>query len=257
MNYFLCNLMDWTIFVFIGLINIVVVSLFTLSGGIGLVMRPLLIFLGVPPQITIGTSRVSAIPGSIIAQRILHKSKKIDWKLVFWLAPMHIAGGLFGIFVIVSLDDFLLKKIIGILLLLGGILLLIKRKAGLTKAKTSLGKLHFLISWPIMFVLGSLLVIIGGVGPLGRLLFIFGYGKTHIEAAAIKKAINFWQTIITSVIFIGLMLVDWWLLITLSVSSFLGSIIGTKFVLKKGEKYLQTLLLLIIFVSAIKLIFFT
>ena len=108
-----------------------------------------------------------------------------------------------------------------------------------------------------MFVLGTLLILVGGVGPLGRLLFIFGYGKTHIEAAAIQKAINFWQTIITTFIFIGMLLVDWLLLIVLVISSTLGNYIGTKFVIRKGEKYLQILLLLVIFVSAVKLILFT
>jgi uncharacterized protein len=241
----------------IGLANLIVVSLFTLSGGIGLVMRPIIMFFGVSPQVTIATSRVSAIPGSILAQKVLHKSKKIDWKLVALLAPMHVAGGLLGILVITSLETILLKKIMGCLLLVGGAILIIKKQVGLKKAKSTLGKLHLLVSWPIMFILGTLLVIVGGTGPLGRLLFIFGYGKTHIEAAAIQKAINFWQTIITTVIFIGMMLVDWLLLAALIISSTLGNYIGTKFVLKKGEKYLQSLLLTVIFVSAIKLIFFT
>jgi uncharacterized membrane protein YfcA len=249
--------MDMLVLLLIGLINFVIVSLFTLSGGIGLVMRPILIFLGVPPQITIGTSRTSAIPGSILAQFVLHKSKKIDWKLAMLLAPMHVLGGLLGIFVITSLDDVILKKVIGVLLLLGGFILIIKNKVGLKKAKASLGKLHLLISWPIIFVLGTLLVIIGGVGPLGRLLFIFGYGKTHIEAAAIQKAINFWQTLVTAGIFIWMVLIDWFLLLALILSGTLGNYVGTKLVLKKGEVYLRYLLLIVIFVSAIKLIFFT
>ena len=104
---------------------------------------------------------------------------------------------------------------------------------------------------------GTLLVIVGGVGPLGRMLLIFGYGKTHIEAAAIQKAINFWQTIITAVIFIALMLVDWGLLVVMIISNLFGNYFGVKLVLKKGEKYLGYLLLFIIFASAIKLIFFT
>jgi uncharacterized membrane protein YfcA len=249
--------MDFITLLFIGLINLIAVSLFTLSGGIGLTMRPVMIFFGVPPQITIGTSRVSAIPGSIITQRILHKSRKIDWKLVFLLAPMHVAGGLLGIFVITTVNDVVLKKIIGCLLLVGGAIILIKKRVGLKQTKAILGKFHLLISWPIMFILGTLLVIVGGMGPLSRLLFIFGYGKTHIEAAAIQKAINFWQTSITAFFFIGMLLVDWLLLIALIISGTAGSYIGTKIVLKKGEKYLQSLLLTVIFVSAIKLIFFT
>ena len=225
--------MDTLILILLGILNFVIVSLFALSGGIGLVMRPILIFFGVPPQVTIGTARVSAIPGSILTQIVLHSSKKIDWKLVFLLAPMHIVGGLLGIFVIVSLDDIVLKRVIGVLLFFAGMVLVFKKELGIKKAEAKLGRLHLWISIPIIFVLGTLLVVVGGIGPLGRLLFILGYGKTHIEAAAIQKAINFWQTVITAVIFITLALVDWWLLLVLSVSSLLGSYVGTKFVLKK------------------------
>ena len=248
--------MDILTLIIIGLINLVVVSSFALSGGIGLIMRPTMIFFGVPSQITIGTSRVSAIPGGAIAQFVLHNSKMIDWKLVLFLAPINVLGGLLGIFVIVSLDDVLLKQVIGVLLIFAGLTFILNKEIGLKRTKRRLGKLHLLISAPIILILGSLLVIVGGSGPLSKFLFVFGYGKTYIEAAGIVKAINFWQTLITTFFFIALLLVDWWLLLVLITTSALGTYIGTKFVLLKGEKYLQVLLILVIFASAIKLIFF-
>ena len=248
--------MDVTILAFIGIINLFVVASFALSGGIGLVMRPLMIFFGVPPQITIGTSRVSAIPGGIISQIVLHKSKMIDWKLVLILAPINVLGGLLGLFVIVYLDDVLLKQIIGVLLIFAAFSFMFNKKIGLAKSKPKLGKFHYLISGPIILILGSLLVIVGGTGPLAKLLFIFGYGKTYIEAAAIQKAINFWQTFITTFFFIALLLVDWLLLLVLVITSSIGTYVGTKFVLRKGERYLQILLVIVVLASAIKLIFF-
>ena len=249
--------MDFFTLVIIGIINLIVVSLFALSGGIGLVMRPLMIFFGVPPQITIGTSRVSGIPGGLIAQLVLHKSKMIDWKLVFILAPINVLGGLLGIYIIVSLNDVLLKQIIGVLLIFAGLSFIFSKNIGLKKSRPRLGKFHYLVSGPIILVLGSFLVIVGGSGPLAKLLFIFGYGKTYIGAAGIHKAINFWQTIITTFFFIALLLVDWLLLLVLVITSSIGTYVGTKFVLRKGERYLQVLLVLVIFASAIKLIFFT
>lgn len=240
----------------IGLLNLIVISIFSLTGGIGLIMRPIIMFLGYSPQITIGTSRISPIFGNILSQVILHKSKKIDWKLVLWLAPINVAGGLTGIFILTSLDDVLLRKLIGSLLILAGFIFWLNKKIGIEKSKPHLGKYHYLISWPIIFIIGSLLVLVGGIGPLARLLFIFGYGKTHIEAAAIQKAINFWQTIITAVIFVSMMFVDWKLLLILMTTSTLGNYIGTKLTLEKGEKYLRAILLLVIFASGIKLIFF-
>lgn len=248
--------MDLLIILLIGVLNFIVVSLFTLSGGIGLIMRPIMLFLGVPPLIMIGTARTSAIPGNIVAQIVLNKAKKIDWKLVALLAVPSVFGGLLGIFIITSLNDYLIKQLIGIALLVVGTMFLVKKDYGLKHVKPHLGKLHMFISVPLVMILGVLLVLVGGIGPIARLLYIFGYGKTHIEAAAIQKAINFWQTIITAVFFAIMMYIDWILLLVLMVSSTLGNYIGARFVLKKGEKYLRMLLILVVFVSAIKLIFF-
>ena len=248
--------MDLLVLLIIGLANLMAVSLFTMSGGIGLVIRPIMLFFGVPPQIMIGTVRVSSILGSVVSQSVLQKAKKIDWYLVILLALPNILGGLFGIYIITSLDQLLLKQIIGVLLILVGLFLIIKKDIGVKRVKAKLGKLHYLISYPIMFILGFLLLVVGGTGFLSRLFFIFGYGKTYIEAAAVQKAINFWQTLVTTFVFIFLAIIDWPLLVILLLSSALGNYIGTKFVLKSGEKYLRVLLLIVVFISGIKLAFF-
>lgn len=242
--------------IIIGLVCFVITALFAMSGGVGFLLRPAMIFLGVPPQITIGTARTSAIPGSIIAQYILHKKKKIDWKLVSLLAGPNLLGGLMGVFIIVSLDASTMKRIIGVALIIAGIIFILNKKSGLKKSKPMLGKYHVVFSAPFLFITGGLLVIIGGVGPITRLLYIFGYGKTHIEAAALQKAINFWQTIVTTGFFIAFGLIDYAVMITLIIGSSLGNYVGTKFVLQKGEKYLRVLFIVVVFASAIKLLFF-
>lgn len=249
--------MDIITLLVIGIISTLVIFLFTLSGGIGLILRPMIMFFGVPPDVTIASSRLSAIPGNIISIFMLNKSKKINWRLALTLAPIYVVGGFLGIFIIINFEETILKQIIGFLLIIAGILISLKKQIGIKKSESRLGKRHYLMSYPILFVAGVFLVLIGGIGPLTRLLFVFGYGQTYIEAAATQKVINFAHTIITAFFFIYFSLVDIWLLITLVIATIIGTYTGTRYGLKKGERYIRILLLVIIFASAVKLIIFT
>ncbi len=249
-------MMDTQSLLIIGVLNLFVVSVLTMSGGIGLVMRPFMIFLGVTPAIVIGTSRVSAIPGSILSQIILHKSRKIDWRLVRLLVVAGVLGSLIGVYIITSLPEQALKRAIGVTLLIGAGAMLLSHDHGLRTTKPMLNKLHWLVSIPSILIAGVLLVLVGGMGSLTRLLYIFGYGKTHIEAAATQKAINFWQTTVTAIAFIALGLVHWYLLFVLAITSLVGNYIGTHIALARGESYLKVLVVLITTISAIKLLFF-
>ena len=49
-----------------------------ISGGVGLVLRPLLILIGFPAAIVIGSVRVAAIFGEIPGIYLLHKNRKVD-----------------------------------------------------------------------------------------------------------------------------------------------------------------------------------
>ena len=94
-----------------------------ISGGVGLVLRPLLILLGFPAVAVVGSVRVSAIFGEIPAIYLLHRSKKIDWRLVLILIVPMLLGSLIAGLVVVSVVEEFFEKIIGTMLLLVGILL--------------------------------------------------------------------------------------------------------------------------------------
>lgn len=249
--------MEVSLLLLIGILNVLVVFFLTLSGGIGLVMRPVMILLGIPPGIVIGTSRLSSLPGQAISAYILHKSEKIDWKLSLLLSIPYLFGGIIGIYLISKLSTNYLENVVGVLLFISGIIFLYNKELGLKKKVHKIKRdLANYLSFLLTPVIGFMLVIIGGGGNLLTLMIIGLYKKTYIEAVSIGRVMGLIQTLVTSFFFLILSLVDWELLIVLILSSVIGNFFGTKFALEKGDIFLRRLVLIVVFVSSTKLMFF-
>jgi uncharacterized membrane protein YfcA len=100
-----------------------------LSGlvGVGVVMVPLLVLLlGFNQHQAQGTSlAVLVVPVTAIAVYTYHKEGYIDWRYVGIIAVFFVVGGYFGSKMAINLDQKMLKKVFGfILLLIAGKMLL-------------------------------------------------------------------------------------------------------------------------------------
>lgn len=234
-----------------------IVFIGSVSGGVGLILRPALIFLGIPAVTVVGTVRFAAVFGDIPTIVLLHKHKKIDWKLVGLLVvPMFIGSLIAGIFV-VSILKGSLELVIGILLFIVGIILLVKKNAGLEERKPRFSrKTSNVIGFFVTIILSFFNTIVGGLGPLYSSFYIANYGKTYIKASALGKTTSYIGTGLASIVFVIAGVVDWKLFLVLVIAFSLGSYFGTRFSLKRGEKWIKLLILLIIFASSIKMIFF-
>ena len=87
-------------------------------------------------------------------------------------------------------------------------------------------------------------------------LYVVNYGKSYISASALGKATSYIGTGIASILFIVSGVVDWKLFAVVVPGFLLGSYFGTSFGLKKGEKWIKFLVLVVVFASAIKILFF-
>lgn len=227
-----------------------------ISGGVGLILRPMLIFIGFPAVSVLGSVRVASVVGEIPGVFLLHKHKKIDWKLVaFLVIPMFIGSFLASIAVLSILKG-PLETVIGVILLFVGIILLLHRKFGLKEQKPHPYKTRHFFGFFGTIVISFFNTITGGMGPLFSSLYIFNYGKSYISASALAKTTSYIGTGVAAITFIVAKVVDWQLFLALIPGFMLGSFFGTHYGLKKGEKFIQSLVLLIVFASAIKLIFF-
>jgi len=101
----------------IGLLAGMLSGLVGIGGGI--VMVPLLLLLGLSQHQAQGTSlAVLVVPVTAVAVFNYYKEGYIDWRFAAIIAIFFVVGGYFGSKLAISIDQKILKKIFGVVLLL-------------------------------------------------------------------------------------------------------------------------------------------
>jgi uncharacterized protein len=105
------------ILLFIGLLAGILSGLIGIGGGI--IMIPLLLLLGLTQHQSQGTSlAVLSVPVTALAAFNYYKEGYVDWKYAAVIAIFFVIGGYIGSKFAVQLDEKILKKIFGVILLL-------------------------------------------------------------------------------------------------------------------------------------------
>ncbi len=247
--------MDWYIYaavvgvgVFAGYIN-------TLAGSGSLLTLPLLMFLGLPPDVANGTNRIAILLQNVVGVNRFAKQKKLDLKLDKWLAFPAIVGAILGALVAVDINVLLLKKVIGALLMVMFFVILlkpdiwVKQQAGITQAKP--GFWQILIFFGIGFYGGF---IQAGVGFFLLSGLVLGAGLDLVRANAVKVFIVLCYTPLALLIFILNDQVDFKWGLILALGNMIGAFLATKMAVEKGSNFVRIILLVVIFFAAVQLL---
>ena len=237
---------------FVGLISGFIGSM---VGGGGLISIPLLMFFGLPPQVAIATNKFGSLGFSVGSIIRFWKGKKIIWKYVFPLSLLGVFGGFFGANLLLNIDEELITKIVAVILLMLLPLILIKKDLGvkgkkITKTKKYIG--YFVYFFVMIF--GGFFG--GGAGFLIIYSLVFFLGLTIIEVNATDAIPWLIQTIIALFIFISAGLVNFYYGISLLIGMLIGSYIGAHTAIKKGDKWIKSIFVIIILFAALKFLFF-
>jgi uncharacterized membrane protein YfcA len=105
------------VLLFIGLMAGILSGLIGIGGGI--IMVPLLLLLGMTQHQSQGTSlAVLSVPVTALAAFNYYKEGYVDWKYAAVIAVFFVIGGYIGSKFAVQIDEKILKKIFGVILLL-------------------------------------------------------------------------------------------------------------------------------------------
>lgn len=111
------NITTLLILLCIGLAAGILSGLVGVGGGI--IMVPLLLWIGLSQHEAQGTSlAVLSIPVTAIAALNYYKQGYVDWKYALIIAVFFVVGAFLGSKIAVSIDQKILKKIFGVILLL-------------------------------------------------------------------------------------------------------------------------------------------
>jgi uncharacterized membrane protein YfcA len=250
-------MMDWLLYILVVIVGFVSGFINTLAGSGSLLTLPLLIFMGLPVTIANGTNRIAILLQSIVGLGGFKQKKVFEWKDGLWLTIPSTVGALFGSLLAVNLNEALMNRIIGGLLVVMFFVILykperwLKEQDGKVHAKPNI--LRILIFFAIGFYGGFIQV---GVGFFLLAGLVLGVGYDLLKANAIKVLIVLAYTIVALFVFIINKQVDYYLGLVLGVGSMFGAWLATHVAVKQGAKFVRWFLLVTVFAFAVKMLFF-
>ena len=108
--------MDWYLYPAVIAAGFVAGFINTLAGSGSLVTLPLLIFIGLPATVANGTNRVAILLQNVVAVRGFRREKMLSLKQGLWLAAPAVAGAFVGAQIAVGLDEAIMRRTIGVLM---------------------------------------------------------------------------------------------------------------------------------------------
>ncbi len=238
---------------FIFLAGIIVGFINVLAAGGSFLTLAVLIAFGLPPTVANGTNRVGLLIQNIFASSKFYRLKLLDYKFVFIIAPFAILGSFLGSYVATHISNEILKKIIAVLMIVISVVTIYKPKKFI-KTTLSTSKTAFMSI--VFFFIG----VYGGFIQAGVGFFIIaasiwgGFGM--IESNAIKVFVITLYTMLILPVFIYAHQVNFIVGIILGAGSIIGAQLAIHISIKKGDRFIRIALLVLLFIFAVKLMFF-
>jgi hypothetical protein len=225
------------------------------TAGAGILLIPVLIFLGLPANSAIATNALATM--GVIASSLpkYYKAKKVQVAVGLKLIPLAIIGGLIGAKALVRTDVDVLTTMVGILLLLLIPVILLNPKKGIKatregRNKVALGYVIYFLTMVYAGFLGA------GAGVFAMYALVYFFGMTYLQAKATISVPGIFLTITTFTVFLLHGLVNFELGIPMTIGAYIGGAWGAHTALKKGDVWVRLIFVAVVIASGIKLLFF-
>ena len=226
----------------------------TLVGGGNMIVMPLLLSLGFPVIETIAISRVGVLGLTISGYYKFRKKGLVNHKIAFFIMIFAVIGSFIGTNFVLTVDDALLERLIGIIILVMIVFTFMSKNIGMVTKK--LGKKHFFIGSFLSLLLGFYIGFIGlAAGAFLIYLCIFVFGLTFLQSAATIKIPGFVSSLVVVGIFWFNDMIIWDIAIILFISMFIGSYIGAHYSERLGNVWLRRLFMVVVGIMALRLLF--
>ena len=216
---------------------------------------PALIMLGLPANTAVATNRFGLFGSAISGIFEFAKAKKIVYKYIIPLTVMSLIGSFIGARILIEINEELLSKLIGILIIILLPFIFVKNHHGLKrKIIPKYYKIGGFMGYFGLTIYDGIFGAAGGIFVTYILIFLFGL--TYIESNATDKIPWLANITISVIVFAVYGLINYLYGIILFLGMVAGGILGAKLAIKKGENFVRIAFAIIVLASAIKLIFF-
>jgi len=220
------------------------------GGGGAMLMIPAFIFTGLPPQMAVATAKMSGIGGDFGGLVAFIKSGHIRKDIIKIMIPIAIIIGLVTPLVFAAVESKGFQIALALFMILMLPTLFVKKKT--FKPPTHKHKLAgYSLYTVVLFLQG---IFSGGVGSLAVYVLTLLFGTSKLETMATRRAIVAVMSPITVVALLIGGFVDIKFGLAGLVTAFIGTHIGARFVLKRGETFVSIVMAITILISSIALL---
>ena len=226
----------------------------SIAGGGGLITVPVLLGIGLPPHIALGTNKFQSSFGSFTATYYYVKKQVVNLKTCVTGIICTLIGAALGVIAVQQIDAKVLNYIIPGMLVIIIIYTLIKPNIGEKDRKPLLSEKSFYILFGLG--LGFYDGFFGpGVGSFWAIAFVVILGYNFKKATGYTKVMNFVSNIVSFILFTAGGYVVFTAGIIMAAGQIAGSQIGAKLVIKKGAKLIRPIFIGIVILTTIKIIY--
>ena len=241
-------------FAILGLAALASGMLSAIAGNGGLIILPVLLILGIPPQIALGTNRLYTT--SSLSMSTYYFIKKGLFNPHFWIATIiaTLVGIVIGVGLIHLFSNSTLKLLLPILMLaMAAYLLLPPKLIFSVKAPVAHNSAQGLTASSLLGVYSGFLG--AGTGSLWTTVAVSMFNMDIMEASAISRFMCFISNALALCIFMGLHQVNYSLGSILALGGMLGAYLGSRLAFRWGAKFTRFILISSTLIMAVQLAF--
>jgi len=225
-----------------------------IAGGGGVINLPILMFLGLPIDLVLGTNKLAGTSGTVLATAKFVRNKRYSnfvfrYNLIFTAIGAGL-GALSASYV--SAD--ILKPIVSISVIGIAIYFFFKPELGVSNTgPANLTKLKLTLSVLGAFILGFYDGIFGpGTGAFLMFMFIRFLGQDFVLAGGNTKILNLTSNIVALSIFIFNKKIVWTVGIPLALANMVGGYVGAHIAINRGSSWVRWIFIVMAIVVGVK-----
>ncbi len=246
--------MEWYSYIIVVLVGVVAGIINTLAAGGSLLTLPVLMALGLPPNMANGTNRIALFLQNVVGVGKFHHEKVMDFPSGFRVGIPAALGAIAGAFIAVNLDDQVMRLAIAGVMIVVFFLILLNPNRWIHSHEE-----HPPIPYRVQVVLFFGVGIYGGFIQAGVGFFlltslVLGSGYELMKANALKLFVILLYTPMAIVIFFLHGDIDLVMGLVLAAGNMTGAWIGARMALKRGTTFIRYVVMAAILVAASKLI---
>lgn len=226
----------------------------TIAGGGGLICLPMLLGIGLPPHLALGTNKLQTLFGTAVGAYTFHRKGWLNGHGLFPGIFFSFGGAILGAITIQILSSVILKKIIPILLLIVLIYTILSPKFGHHDEIPKMRRnwFYFIFGTALGFYDGFLGP---GVGFFWVFSLVFFQGFNITKATAYTKVFNLNTNITAMVCFAIGHNIDYQIAFYMAAGQLIGGRVGAHLAIKKGVSIIRPLFILVVTATITTLIY--